>query len=172
MKVGKVMLLIFGVSFLVIFFITENRSEIDLESWYQIELNRSSSGIELERRQWFTTILLQQSGILLTLFIISLGFPLFHNYRVYGNLTKRLTNAFKAKEYKQKNWSDRLSNRFPNLTLYEMVLCEMLYQGLSSKQIASKLNISPLSVNTARYRLRKKLKVSPNTELIYFLRKL
>ena len=48
----------------------------------------------------------------------------------------------------------------------------MLADGLSSKEIAIELNISPASANTARYRLRKRMQLEPDTDLLQFLRQI
>jgi tetratricopeptide (TPR) repeat protein len=51
----------------------------------------------------------------------------------------------------------------PNLTVYEMRLCAYLHMKLSTKEIASLLNIEPASVFTAKMRLNKKLNIADNT---------
>ena len=52
---------------------------------------------------------------------------------------------------------DRLKQRFPDLTSNEIKLCAYIRIGMTSKQIAHMLNLSPESVNKNRYRLRKKI---------------
>lgn len=52
---------------------------------------------------------------------------------------------------------DNLKQKFPDLTANEIKLCAYIRIGMSSKQIAQMLNLSPESVNKNRYRLRKKL---------------
>ncbi len=69
------------------------------------------------------------------------------------------------------NFLKRLSEKFPEMTNNEKRLAAMLRLNLSSKEIASILNISPKSVEMNRYRLRKKLKVPPKTTLSDFIRK-
>lgn len=59
----------------------------------------------------------------------------------------------------------------PDLSTYELKVCEWIISGLSSKQIASELNISPASVNTARYRIRRKLKLDKEQSLEKYLAK-
>ena len=68
------------------------------------------------------------------------------------------------------NFIHRLEESFPVLTANEKRLCSMLRLNLSSKEIASVLNISPKSVEMNRYRLRKKLKVDPKLGLADFIR--
>lgn len=68
------------------------------------------------------------------------------------------------------NFIFRLSEAFPLMTSNEKRLVSLLRLGLSSKEIASILNISPKSVEVNRYRLRKKLKVDPKINLTDFIR--
>lgn len=61
----------------------------------------------------------------------------------------------------------------PNLTIFEKRLCGYLKLKMTSKEIANLTNSSPRSVEVARYRLRKKLNLTNNTEnLGVFLDKL
>lgn len=60
---------------------------------------------------------------------------------------------------------DQLKQRFPDLTPNEIKLCAYIRIGMSSKQIAQMLNLSPESVNKNRYRLRKKLGLEKDTAL-------
>lgn len=64
----------------------------------------------------------------------------------------------------------RLSSSFPSMTDNEKRLASMLRLNLSSKEIASILNISPKSVEMNRYRLRKKLKIPAKINLSDFIR--
>lgn len=66
----------------------------------------------------------------------------------------------------------RLLQAHPNLTPHDLTLCSLLRQNKSSKEIAETLNITPGSVNTARYRLRKKLAMKKEADLIIYLRKI
>ncbi len=65
-----------------------------------------------------------------------------------------------------------LSENFPAMTENEKRLATLLRLNLSSKEIASILNISPKSVEMNRYRLRKKLGVPGNVGLTEFIREL
>lgn len=49
----------------------------------------------------------------------------------------------------------------PGLTAYELRLCTYLKTNLSTKEIATLLNITPDSVKKAKHRLRKKLNIAP-----------
>ncbi|MBU3681237.1 MAG: histidine kinase [Flavobacterium sp.] len=63
----------------------------------------------------------------------------------------------------------RLSKHFPILTVKDIKLCIYLKMNLSSKEIAPLLNISYRGVELHRYRLRKKLKLSPEINLNKFM---
>lgn len=65
-----------------------------------------------------------------------------------------------------------LDNKFPGLTDNEKKLCSLLRLKLTSKEIASILNISPKSVEVNRYRLKKKMNLGPDDKLIKVIRKL
>ncbi len=59
-----------------------------------------------------------------------------------------------------------LQNRFPKLTPNELNLCALFKINLSSKEIAVMMGISPHGINTARYRLRKKMELSKDEDLV------
>lgn len=63
----------------------------------------------------------------------------------------------------------RLSEQFPDLKMNDRKLCAYLRLGLSSKEIASLLNTTTRSIETARYRLRKKLNLSAGDNLSDFI---
>lgn len=65
-----------------------------------------------------------------------------------------------------------LHKNYPDLTENEKKLCSLLRLKLSSKEIASILNITPKSVEVSRYRLRKKMNFKKNDKLSKELRKL
>ncbi|MCF6347366.1 MAG: helix-turn-helix transcriptional regulator [Flavobacteriaceae bacterium] len=57
----------------------------------------------------------------------------------------------------------------PDITANELKLCALLRLNLSSKEISLLLNITPDSVNKARYRLRKKMELNSKEDLFIFL---
>ena len=65
----------------------------------------------------------------------------------------------------------RLSQAYPELTVKERMLCAYIQMNLLSKEIAPLLNISVRSVELARYRLRKKLRLSEGENLAEFLQR-
>ncbi|ASZ14377.1 MULTISPECIES: triple tyrosine motif-containing protein [Chitinophaga] len=58
---------------------------------------------------------------------------------------------------------------YPELTANDLKLCAYLRMNLSTKEIAQLLNITIKAVEIARYRLRKKLQLMPDTNLADFL---
>lgn len=58
-------------------------------------------------------------------------------------------------------FEERLQARFPRLTAYDLRLCSYLKANLTTKEIASLLNITPDSMKKAKHRLRKKLNMNP-----------
>ena len=64
---------------------------------------------------------------------------------------------------------NRLMVKHPRLTVKEKKLCASLRLGLSSKEIAGLNNITPQSVEVARVRLRKKLKLPHKIRLAQYL---
>jgi len=63
----------------------------------------------------------------------------------------------------------RLGERFGHLSPNEYKLCAYLRMNLSSKEIASLMNISVRGVEASRYRLRKRLGLDTETNLTDFL---
>ncbi len=64
---------------------------------------------------------------------------------------------------------DKLSLNFPDLTDDERRLCVYLRLNLSSKEIATLFGISPKSADMKRFRLRKKIGIDSDTSLFEFL---
>ncbi|MEM9929945.1 MAG: helix-turn-helix transcriptional regulator, partial [Bacteroidota bacterium] len=64
---------------------------------------------------------------------------------------------------------NRLGQDFPGLTSNEFRLIALIRLNLATKEISSVLGISPDSVKTARYRLRKKLHLNTQDNLLDFL---
>ena len=66
----------------------------------------------------------------------------------------------------------QLKSNFPDLTPKEQQLCAFVKMNLTNKEIASILNISVRGVETARYRLRKRLGMNQDEDMSQFLEKL
>jgi cell division protein FtsI/penicillin-binding protein 2 len=67
------------------------------------------------------------------------------------------------------NFFKRLKNAFPDLTQSDLKLCAYLKLNLSSKEIAPLLNITFRGVETRRYRLRRRLMLDSDENLVQFI---
>jgi len=67
------------------------------------------------------------------------------------------------------NFFKRLKKSFPDLTQSDLKLCAYLKLNLSSKEIAPLLNISIRGVEIRRYRLRKRLTLTPDENLAEYI---
>ena len=86
------------------------------------------------------------------------------------NATEQIWNDFETRfENAFDSFYRVLLEKFPNLTPNERKLCALLRSGLSSKDIAILTFQNPQSVDVARYRLRKKLNLVNEENLIDFL---
>lgn len=68
-----------------------------------------------------------------------------------------------------KNFFKKLKEHYPNLTPTDLRFCALLRLNLSTKDIAQFTGLSIRGVEGARYRLRKKLNLTENTNLVDFL---
>lgn len=64
---------------------------------------------------------------------------------------------------------DRLTEKHPKLTNSDLRLCAYIRLNLSTKEMASLMNVSSSSVEMAKYRLRKKLELDESVALPYYL---
>ncbi|MBV7269407.1 LuxR C-terminal-related transcriptional regulator [Winogradskyella luteola] len=70
-----------------------------------------------------------------------------------------------------KDFLDKIKTEHPDLTPNDLKFCAYLRLNLSSKEIAPLLNISTKSVETKRYRLRKRLNLSHDESLVNYILK-
>ena len=70
------------------------------------------------------------------------------------------------------NFLKNLRSRFPSLTPKDQKLCAYLRMNLTTKEIAPLMNISVRGVEISRYRLRKKLELDTEVNLVDFIMKL
>ena len=84
--------------------------------------------------------------------------------------TSEINDFYARSEILHKDFNRRLAEAFPNLTENERKLANLLRQGFSSKYIASLMNIAPKSVEINRYRLRAKLGLRREDNLIKFIK--
>lgn len=81
---------------------------------------------------------------------------------------KRFTANF---DVVYENFTKRLIAEHPGLTVTDVRICCYLRMGLSSKDIAPLMNISPRSVEMSRYRLRKKLNLEREVNIQEYLQR-
>lgn len=67
------------------------------------------------------------------------------------------------------NFFKRLRQKFPQLTPKDQKLCAYLRMNLTTKEIAPLLNISVRGVEISRYRVRKKLGIESDVNLVEFI---
>ena len=98
------------------------------------------------------------------------------NYEKIINLINRnLTNEEEWKVFEDNfdqahnNFFKRLKRTYPLLTPGDLRLCAYLYMNLSTKEMAPLLNISIRGVEVHRYRLRKKLNLTSDNNLVEFI---
>jgi len=99
--------------------------------------------------------------------------------QVVNNLLKKIKKDLRS----EKSWEvfnsyfdevhqdfiSRLKEKYTELSPNDLRLCAYLRMNISSKEIASLMNISVRGVEISRYRLRKKLKLSNQTNLTEFI---
>ena len=68
-----------------------------------------------------------------------------------------------------KNFFRNLRKQYPSLTASDLRFCALLRLNLSTKDIAQFTNLTIRGVETARYRIRKKLAIPGNINLVDFL---
>ncbi len=102
--------------------------------------------------------------------------------KLYNKLHSMMENALNDKEdwllfesyfnSAHQNFRERLLQKYPELTPGDLRICCLLRMNLSTKEIASLLNISVRAVELRRYRLRKRLELDGDVNLLDFLLKL
>ena len=70
------------------------------------------------------------------------------------------------------NFLKTIKKQYPQLTPQDLRLCAYLRMNLTTKEIAPLLNISPRGVEISRYRLRKKMNLPHDANLIDFMLKI
>jgi DNA-binding CsgD family transcriptional regulator len=72
-------------------------------------------------------------------------------------------------EKRYPDFRQSLQKIIPYITANELKLCSLLRLNLSSKEVSQLLNITPASVNKARYRIRKKIGLDSTEDLFVYL---
>lgn len=70
------------------------------------------------------------------------------------------------------NFIQQINASFPTLSFEDLKMCALLKLKLSTKEIATQLNISDRGVETKRYRLRKKFNLPKGMKLVQFFEQL
>jgi len=89
--------------------------------------------------------------------------------KTHGHIDKEWHDFKKYFEEVHNDFFTSLKNQYPDLSNNELKLCALLKLNLNMKESANILGISPDSVKTARYRLRKKLKLTTEQNLVDFI---
>ncbi|MBK8953197.1 MAG: hypothetical protein IPM85_13960 [Chitinophagaceae bacterium] len=95
---------------------------------------------------------------------------LIKNIKRKMSFSDEIEQIYQQAEQVNDEFPSRLSTVSPNLSAQEKKLALLLRVGFSSKEIAPLLNISPKSVEIARYRLRKKLDLKKEENLTQFIK--
>ena len=88
-----------------------------------------------------------------------------HIFNNAENLNKQIDKVYK-------DFLNRLEEKYPELTKAEKKLCTLLYVNMSSKEIATITNTTIRTIETSRYRLRKKFNLSRDEDIVSFLQKI
>jgi hypothetical protein len=103
------------------------------------------------------------------------GYPQRYFERLMSLINKNISNDNDWKVFEElfdqahENFFKRLKSTYPDLTQSDLKLCAFLRLNLSSKEIAPLLNISFRGVETRRYRLRRRLTLESDKNLVEFI---
>lgn len=86
------------------------------------------------------------------------------------SFSNEIDNFYTEVEKLHKDFSIRLTEKYPRLTDSERRLTTLLRLGFSTKYIATLMNISPKSVEIGRHRLRAKLGLDRQQNLVAFVK--
>ncbi len=170
---------------LIVYFYQSSRMGIDTVDLAEIlrhTRTSNSASEDAERHTYVNMVLVLQTGIGLTFILIPFVISIYRNRAVLNRLNHRASygQMIRSQLLARKSTLDETSGKFenyllrkfPHLTANDLKICSLLRQNFSSKEIAKTLNITPGSVNTSRYRLRRKLSLSTDTDLVVYLNKI
>lgn len=132
-----------------------------------ISIERKNASLELVKKCVLEIIgkvrLQEDKSILATLLDI--------NAEISNNIEGDSVLQRFEKEYDAANngFIQRLSSLFPTLNVHERMACAYLRMNLSTKEMASMLNLSVRGVETIRYNVRKKLGLAREDNLTAYL---
>ena len=107
--------------------------------------------------------------------ILGSRFPNKNYEKIINLINRNLSNEEEWKVFEDNfdqahnNFFKRLKREYPLLTPGDLRLCAYLFMNLSTKEIAPLLNISVRGVEVHRYRLRKKLNLNSDNNLVEFI---
>jgi len=102
-------------------------------------------------------------------------YPSYFFERIHSLISKNMTTNQDWKIFEElfdqahQDFFKRLKSAYPGLTQSDLKLCAYLKLNLSSKEIAPLLNISFRGVETRRYRLRKRLGLKLDSNIVEFI---
>ncbi|HRK75193.1 MAG TPA: hypothetical protein PLL64_13010, partial [Rhodothermales bacterium] len=67
-------------------------------------------------------------------------------------------------------FAQELRRKHPDLSANDLRICSLMIINVNTKEMASILNISPKGVEKSRYRLKKKLRLTPEEDLALYLK--
>jgi PAS domain S-box-containing protein len=129
-----------------------------------IALSEVLGQIELEKKQIKDNIISNAENLLL---------PIIQKLRLKGESRKYIQLLLKNLQELTSSFGTRLTEKETKLTSREIEICNMVKNGLTSKEIASLLNISFLTIEKHRINIRRKLGIiNKDTNLTSFLKTL
>jgi DNA-binding CsgD family transcriptional regulator len=178
-KFYQVLLVSGIVIFLSVIYATITNEPIADEILEQIRKNRATEVHQLEKNRMQIHFMKERGWnfiVLASLLLSIVVWMVLSNHRKkrtnFLGYTYRIKDRLAQSETKTLTFQERLREKFEMLTSNDLLIAEMLVDGLSTKQISTELNISPASANTARYRLRKKMNLSLETDLVTSLQEI
>ena len=150
----------------------------DAEADVKAMQNVSEADASGSREYYFQNVLMQEKVILfMVVGGIILLFLMFYwrrkmlrrSSRSFLKYKEQIEERIKPEGEPELSFRRKLLKAHPELTANDLELVSLMMQNSTSKEIARELNITPGSVNTARYRLRKKLGLQKGEDLLKFL---
>jgi len=159
----------------------------ELERGKEFELRtnqRLQTELELKDRELVTFLLqLSQKNELLTNAVNLIQKRKYHDFKSANVILEQLKTLLNTGIVQPVDWGmienqmeklhpgflNRLQKNHPTISIRDKKLCSYVRLGLSSKEISGLLNITPKSIEIARVRLRKKLKLSHHIRLVSYL---
>lgn len=94
--------------------------------------------------------------------------------KILDEVSSEKKNFFFYKLFSEihQDFINRLTEKYPQLTSHDVRILSFVRINLGTKEIANLMNISPKSVDINRYRIRKKMGLSHETDLNLFIREL